>query len=535
MTLSSLITNKLKEYANHCIIALDFYFKSDFEHALGDFRKSGEALMKILILEKFGDSDGRDIILGVLDAELNQISKPKRMEYQDLLDVLKLEKLLHVTDFTRLLDIQKKSNPSAHNLNTPLNFEDGAHLCKSQSLALSSAIFKKLNLNIPKELADAYKNKISPAMVGSLKQSDWNDLFEFIDDFSNQNTFILVAPPKFKDCTQNQLEIISRINWSFVVDFDPCSKENGLYRSFENKIGSGFVPITIKQKGLKGITSSGTYGSVNWLFANGLGTLSDTSTTSIKNWRSAKYHQFIKELFSEFFSKTTCRYVVVYLWDDLSYIEEITRVISEIDEVPKDLVKHVFLSTDSDKRNKIQEFDKFDIQFKTFDISTQTFVSKISDILIKEKTESDKILVPARTKQEEQAVIDISDIYNKLLADNVSIVYKNIEHDAQNSDGNNIPPFYQGEQITWRDLSIDIDAKRNKYNDLHAKLSQYLQSTKKSLKFDLLHKPGAGGTTLAHRVAFDLRDHFPVISITKFDKSKVSALRTTYLINGLYF
>lgn len=521
MTSTTLITKKIAEYTKHCIIALDFYYKGDFEHALGDFRKSAEALMKVLILDRFGDTNGDKIINGLLDDSLNLLNPVRRVEYQHFLDILSNHKLLSISDFSRLRDIQKKTNPSAHNLNSPVDFKSGAELCKSQSLELTTILYQKLGTNIPQEFSTAYDGHISQALISFFTASEWSEFFDYVNGFSKQNKYILIAPPAFVSCTLNQLQILSRINWSFVVDFNPDSKETGLYKSFEATVGSGIVPLTIKQKGQKGIIGSGSYGSINWLFANGLSAIKDTITETIKIWRSFKYHQFIKELFTDFFSKAMRRYVIVYLWDDLNYVEEITRVISEIDEIPVDLVSHVFLSQNSDRIDRIADFDKFGIQFKSFNLSTQSLISGLATVLDKQEEETDKILVPARTKSEEQTVVDIADIYSKLLDSNINVVYQNIEHTAlEDIIQTKIPPFYEGEQITWKDLSVDMEAKRNKYEELISKVKAHLQVTKKSLKFELFHKPGAGGTTLAHRVAFDLRSQFPTILITNFDKAK---------------
>lgn len=519
MTVSTLILKKIDEYKKHCIVALDFFFKEDYEHTLGDLRKSGEAFLKICILEKYGDVDGEKIILGQIDTSLNPVSNPKFLDYQDYLNIVKDEKILNVTDFNRLIDLQKKTNSSAHNPNLIVDYKTNAELCKSQSLQITELLYKKAGSHIPSEFRQTYEGKISQALIATLTTSDWEELYNYADEFSKQNKFILVAPPSFKDCSINQIEVLSRVNWSFVVDFNPNSKESGLFRAFEKTIGSGFVPLTIKQKGQKNIIGSGTYGSVNWLFANGLASMSDTITSNTKQWWGYKYHQFIKELFSDFFSKSINRYIIIYLYDEIKYVEEITRIISEINEVDSDLVRHIFVSENSNKIEQIEEFDRFGIDYRSFLLSHQDIVDGFTNILKKKDLESDKIFVPARSATEEQTVIDISDIYSKLLDNNIHVVYKNIEQNFANISDNKIPLFYQGEQITWGDLSIDIEAKRSKYDEVFTKVKSHLVSTKKSLKFELFHKPGAGGTTLAHRVAFDLHNQFPTILIKHFGKA----------------
>lgn len=73
---------------------------------------------------------------------------------------------------------------------------------------------------IPPELSQAYEGTISDTLVATFRSSDWEELLNYTDSFSSQNKYILVAPPKFIDCSNSQIQVLSRINWSFVIDFD---------------------------------------------------------------------------------------------------------------------------------------------------------------------------------------------------------------------------------------------------------------------------------------------------------------------------
>lgn len=535
MIRSQLINQKLEEYKKHCILALDFYYKNDFEHSLTDFRKSAEAFMKIPILNKYGDNNGLEIILGKIDCSLNPINNKKELSYQELLNIIKNNNDLLLQDFNRLKDIQKESNPPSHNSNSAniIDYKSGAELCKVQSLQLTKTLYsRKANMPIPPELSQAYEGTISDTLVATFRSSDWEELLNYTDSFSSQNKYILVAPPKFIDCSNSQIQVLSRINWSFVIDFDSQSKENGLFKSFEPIIEKKFKPITLKQKGQKGIVGSGSYSNVNWFFANGLKTIPDTVTSSIKDWRKEKYHTFIKELFNDFFSKSLNRYFIIYLWDDLDYIEEIVRVISEIDEVQLDLINHAFVSKNNDILNRIKTFDKYDIKYKTLKLSTQEIIGEVASTLIQKEQETEHILVPARTKSEEQTVVDISNIYHNLLDNYINVIHKNIEQNIKQAILiNEIPSFYKGEQISWKELSIDLEVKRSKYNQLLSNVKSHLSSGKKSLKYELFHKPGAGGTTISRRIAYDLRNDYPTIVITRFDKHSTYKTLSLFIEN----
>lgn len=521
MNSNVLTTEKIKQYYKHCYIALDFFLKNDPEHALINFRKSAEAFMKLSLIKHFGEKDGEDIYLGKIDTELNPtigISRP--LDYQELLNIM-WDKKIWTTDVKyRLKDIQGKSNTAAHNPNQITKFHQHAELCKAQSLELTNFLYPKIDLLTPSELLSAYQGQINSAVIADLRSSEWDRLSNLADTFSKHQKYLLVAPPQFDANILTSISSLSRISWSFVVDFDPNSKESGLFKAFEALDANSFVPLTIKQKGQKNIVGAGTNNNINWLFANGLTSLPDTQAKGIRSWLSMRYVSFVKQLFQEYFTKEISRYTIIYLWDDLDFIEEIVRAIVDIDQLPQDLVTHIFLSNEQDIVDKLRAFEKYDIIFDTFKISQVQFLSKLTSTLPPIEQEKSGIFVPARTKIEENTSIEISNIYYKLLDDHISVVHQQIENTEQELSTDILPPFYQGELITWKDLSVNIEAERTKYEELYTKVIGHLNNSKKSIKFELLHKPGGGGTTLAHRLAFNLKKSYPVIIISKYEDSR---------------
>lgn len=521
MSSNALTTQKTQQYHDHCLIAIDFFYKNDPEHALINFRKSAEAFMKIMLLLTFGESDGEDMYLGKIDSDLNSKTGTIRtLDYQEMLSIIWSKKICIPEVNQRLKDLQTKTNTAAHNPNDITTFQQYAELCKAQSQELTNFLYAKLSLNVPSELQAAYQGQINAAVIANLQGSAWDKLSTLADTFSNHQKYILVAPPKFDVNVGTALGSLSRINWSFVIDFDTNSKQSGLFKAFEEDNKNSFVPLTLKQKGQKNIVGAGTNYHINWLFANGLVSLPDTQAKNIRAWLSMKYGQFLKELFKDYFTKEVSRYTIIYLWDDLDFIEEIVRAIVDVDQLPNDLVTHIFLSNDQEKVDRIRSFEKHDIAFDVFKITQTQFLSDLNNTLPSINREKTGIFVPARTKIEENTSIEISNIYHKLLDENISVIHQHIEISDEVLTTDNLPAFYQGEQITWKNLAVNIEAERSKYDELHNKVLGHLNNSKKSIKFELLHKPGGGGTTLAHRLAFNLKKTYPVIVISKHEDSK---------------
>lgn len=70
--------------------------------------------------------------------------------------------------------------------------------------------------------------------------------------------------------------------------------------------------------------------------------------------------------------------------------------------------------------------------------------------------------------------------------------------------------FLMGGEISVRALEIGADVTRSQESDIQKQLIGML-SNRSSLRLNLFHAPGAGGTTLARRIGFNIRSRFPVL------------------------
>jgi hypothetical protein len=72
--------------------------------------------------------------------------------------------------------------------------------------------------------------------------------------------------------------------------------------------------------------------------------------------------------------------------------------------------------------------------------------------------------------------------------------------------------FYRGERISWLELDIGVDVQREITKDLRDAVERDLYN-RDSRRISLHHYPGAGGTTVARRIAWDLHDLYPVLMV----------------------
>jgi hypothetical protein len=75
--------------------------------------------------------------------------------------------------------------------------------------------------------------------------------------------------------------------------------------------------------------------------------------------------------------------------------------------------------------------------------------------------------------------------------------------------------FYRGGTISWRDLEDHLDVDR----EIGARITDGIRgnvlTTYRVSRFQVEHAAGAGGTTVARRVAWDLKEKFPVVIVRK--------------------
>ena len=78
----------------------------------------------------------------------------------------------------------------------------------------------------------------------------------------------------------------------------------------------------------------------------------------------------------------------------------------------------------------------------------------------------------------------------------------------RSSGDEGVATFLRGGTLTWADLDHRVDAER----DIQTRLTQAVRADLEAgriTRFNLFHNPGAGGTTVGRRVAWELHEEFP--------------------------
>lgn len=73
--------------------------------------------------------------------------------------------------------------------------------------------------------------------------------------------------------------------------------------------------------------------------------------------------------------------------------------------------------------------------------------------------------------------------------------------------------FYKGRPITWYELDLGLDVERRSTSELVNEVLRPSLKQRNTLRVALTHTPGAGGTTMARRAAWDIKNEYPTVYV----------------------
>lgn len=520
--MASKITEKTNDLVIHILNAFKHY-KSHDDSALTYIRKGCEAMCKIIILKQKGEINGIKIINGEIDKINFSVTNVKSLDLSNLIFTCKSHKWFDNNKkvneklYYKFEDLRSFTNNGAHD-----NIDENSKP-KLDDIQYCIVIFKniikwfwkdKLLLDLPQSVIDAIADaEINDEIL--IKNDEWNYLSNLCDNFSSTTQNFLISPPKFKDLSNEQLMILSKINWNIIFDFDINSKKDGLFNAFKGNVVRSIRPITIEQINQKNIISSSKH-TTNWFFATGISDIPTSVVTNYREWRTKKYISLLGQIIDDYINQSSQSQLnVIILYDEVNYIEKIIEEIS--DKYPENLLNIILLSDNEDKFYSMTE--KFD-NINMINISIIEFVQSINSSIQSKNVDIKSIQIPAK-KDDNDIFIDIKDNYLSLLDKDIEILHKSIHNLIPQED--ELLSFYKGGVIQWNELANEIEVRRDIEKEVFEKVETYLnkQSSKGPI-IELYHNPGSGGTTLSRKIAFNLKDKYPVVIINSYKRSVTS-------------
>ena len=332
-----------------------------------------------------------------------------------------------------------------------------------------------------------------PSANPYLRERSWTEYLAEVDGFAQSARHILVT-----DETLNQdAEAVSGIAsgpWAYVLDFDTRSDIDGFLATSRATLERRRALHT-RVKGDPRTSRSPDF-TTTWFFARGLeGRANSVPSEGIRSWRR-EYRAPLREEFAALAAELSPETVyVTILWRSPDFNEHLEEVLRTLDESFYDSLKPVFVSEVPEVcRSLSAEFKApvLEMPFQEFARGVQQFFDGGTPELPGEITLPTSSGVPVQLQAQ--------------LAHWISEEIELVPLGSPVAE-DDIGAFLRGGTASWTDLDRNVDARRDVQTRLTQAVRRDLEDTRMT-RVNLFHRPGAGGTTVGRRVAWELHEEY---------------------------
>lgn len=358
--------------------------------------------------------------------------------------------------------------------------------------------------------------------TGRLRERDEDSNYtEFVwkacDRFKREYTKILFTDDNYRKENYKEIEGICRIEWTLVVDIGDKSASQDLHSDIASKIKQNRNYMYINSEKSDG--AEYTNNTCFWLEAK-----RKDREVNLQHWLTNK--------------KSICNSIiniigssplkpVLFVFDcqkDAHFMNKTLEWLLEKKFVKKGMIV-VGLGSKADTDiqsllSMVNVSQAYNENANLIDISSTAI-----EYGINRGIEKKAIIIPSISNLSGEIAVEELEFYES----SVELVYDGIEKLEKNYDYGK--SFYKGNEITWLDLEQNNDIPFHKYNEKLAIIIEKLEKFKTPV-YRLIHAAGAGGTTLAKRLMWDIKSTYPVVRIKKFTSDTINILAELYRKSG---
>jgi len=354
--------------------------------------------------------------------------------------------------------------------------------------------------------------------------SAWRDIWEECDGFNeDKSVFLLVAGPALGDQSEYSRTALAQVPWSMVLDFDPQSDKGRLLAAVREPISKrrGFHLV------LPGQTTALTFSKgLCWLMADGWSERPDSIKQSLPDWRRYVVPS-VRDLAQRLKSEVAPRPIKIVIMGERVGAPKLRAVCTALDEsLPN---ARVVVVTNGEGDGAFDDIAGELTQLCQFKCSYSDLTAGIHH-MVGEIPEDGEAYIPMREQKGRMSRLKIEPFRLALFTESFELVYDGAAQ-AQIPTGE-VSDFLRGNTITWRELDLDIDVPREVSISLREQLLQRVTKSR-STAITLEHTPGAGGTTVARRIAWSLRNTYPTVILSRYTEATGELLEWLAQASGL--
>jgi hypothetical protein len=367
-----------------------------------------------------------------------------------------------------------------------------------------------------------------PIEIPSSPSTPWERFLDSAHSFETGRVYILITGPPDTNTTPttSRLSGLATAPWNFVFDFDPHSVDGGL--------GLSVQPVLRQKTALREVVLGDrptirVERSCYWYYAQGLASrIGTTPEPSWAAWKRKYGRDLVEQLKALAEARNSRPATIISIWDSESYVD---TVFSAALDAFGEAVDFIIAHPASHGLGRLA--DRFGAAL--IQIDPEHLGEGLHSLYASEgEIGFETIQLP--TKSGARTTLSLEDRH--YLEEELEIV-GSAAGTIADEDRETCVAFFKGKQITWFELGLHCDVDRDKTDRIVKTVQQDLgggddKRSKGTTRVNVYHAPGAGGTTVARRAAWNLHLDFPTVLLKRcIPVETAPRLELIYRLTGL--
>ena len=332
-----------------------------------------------------------------------------------------------------------------------------------------------------------------PSFDSGTPSGAWEQLYRACDDFDPGRIYIAVLDRE-PGADMRDWTAMADIHWNIIVDFDTRTDTDG---NFAVARGPFSERQALQLSALEGSVTM-TRRSTVWVAAAGLESRPTTNPSgNWRDWNRSKVPQLERTISDLATITEPSPVTLVVFGGEANYVSATCEI---VDRAFAHRVDYVFTNPELNQYREIAEgLDASTVTINLAEVcqglrELQPDSGLIKETLFPKFNGGTAVIAPDRARwMEEQFELVHWD--DGLRAD-------------EQTDGD---LFLKGATVSWYDLTVGtVDADRDITTKLEQRIRQEIEA-RATRRVNLWHLPGAGGTTVARRIGWNIHRHFPTV------------------------
>jgi tetratricopeptide (TPR) repeat protein len=329
--------------------------------------------------------------------------------------------------------------------------------------------------------------------------STWDSFMQSVDCFDPRRSLVLALSPLSPDLTTKDLSALAGLDWFFVADFDTTSAHKGAFDASREIIETRrAIHLITKGDLAKFSPRNATY----WYFARGIEGRDDTlATGKWLDWHRA-YSRDVREKVDEL-ARVVPRPITIFaIWYSSDLIRHLNTFLETVLPPLGSGVEIVIASDEGDAFKTMAE----EYGAEVTQIPLHHLIAGLKEHSAERLNRpSDAVVIPSSSGSN----IELEQKVVRWIEEDLEIVHLNLGKRPP-VDTSDLSQFLRGKPISWFELALHVDVERDIQTKLQSKVNVLLQE-RRSVRVNLYHEPGAGGSTLARRIVWHFRKDHPCV------------------------